>query len=112
MSDRTEPWPGQDAPEQVETFEIPAATAPVFPLEEVLHNSAHFFQRTIGGGMLLKFCPLVTTPQGSVPALPAVVVEFSPEGWDGFVRDVQAGERRPHIPTVRHFPEGLNGGPL
>lgn len=98
-------------PEQVEV-EVPAQTAPTLPVEHFLHYSATFYQRQIGGGMLVKFVPLVATPAGNVPAPEAYCVEFSPEGWDRFKREVAAdGARGPVIETARHVPGGfLNGG--
>lgn len=103
---------GDHEPEQVEEVEVPPLTAPVLPLEVVLHNSTTFYQRMIGGGMQLKFAPLVQTPAGYVPTTPGYVVEFGAEAWERFKREVAAdGERPPQIETVRHIPGGpLNGG--
>lgn len=101
-----------DELEQVE-LEIPDVTAPVMPTEHTLNNSHTFYQRTIGGGMLLKFVPLVARGDGSVvPAPEAYVVAFSPEGWERFKREVSLdGVTPPRVETVRTFPGGLlNGG--
>lgn len=96
--------------EQVE-IEVPPATAPVLPLEVVLHNSVNWFQRLVGGGMQVKFAPLVQTPAGYVPTTPGYVVEFSADAWERFKREVAAdGVKAPAIETVRHFPgDPLNG---
>lgn len=100
-----------DEPEQVEEIEVPPLTAPVFPWELLLRNSATFFQRTIGGGMQLKFCPVVIGPDGGHPLPPGVVIEFGAEGWERFKAEVAADGDKPRIATVRHFPGGpLSGG--
>ena len=98
------------AAEQVEEFEIPAQTAPVFPIETLLHNSACFFQRTMGGGMHMKVVALIATPNGHVPAPDATVVEFSAAGWDGFKEQVARDGARSTIETVRTFPGGMLNG--
>lgn len=93
-------------------FEIPAVTSPIMPVEHTLTNSHTFYQRTIDGGMLVKFLPIVMTPSGGVPAPEAYVVTFNADGWERFKREVAAdGVKPPAIETARHFPGGLlNGG--
>lgn len=113
--DEPPPAPGElgeptdiEPEEEAVEFEIPAVTAPVFPYEMVLNDSHTFYQRTIGGGMDVKLVPVVQTPNGRAPALPATVVRFSPEGWERFKREVaNDGEKAPNIETVRAFPGGL-----
>lgn len=102
----------RDDDEPVE-FEIPAATAPTFPVEHTLNNSHTFYQRTVGGGMDLKFVALVTLPDGrNIPSPEATVIRFGPEPWERFKREVEADGDKPRIETVRHFPGGLlNGDP-
>lgn len=90
--------------------EIPSVTAPTFPIEHVLNNSHTFFQRTIGGGMDLKFVALVATQHGNMPAPDATVVRFNAESWDRFKRECMADGDKPRIQTVRHFPGGLLNG--
>lgn len=97
--------------EQRELFDIPDVTAPVFPSEHTLNNSAAFFQRAVGGGMLLKFAALVQTPVGFQPAPEAVVVVFNEAGWERFKALVARDGVASPIETVRTFPGGLlNGG--
>jgi hypothetical protein len=91
--------------------EVPAITAPTFPHETTLNNSHTFFQRTVGGGMLLKFVPLVTLPNGQqLPDPHATCVMFSPEGWEQFRRQVAADGIESRIVTARSFPEGFLRG--
>lgn len=100
----------EDEPEQVE-IEIPPVTAPTLPHEIILHNSANWYQRLVGGGMALKFCPLVQTPGGWVPTTPGFVVEFGPEAWERFRAEVAADGVKSRIETHRTLPGGgLNGG--
>lgn len=92
-------------------IEVPPVTAPTFPTETTLTNSHTFFQRTVGGGMLLKFVPLVTLPNGqSLPDTHSTGVQFSPEGWEQFKRDVEVDGERSRIVTARTFPEGFLRG--
>lgn len=98
---------GEREPEEIEV-EVPAVTAPTAPWEIVLHNSTTFFQRMVGGGMLLKFLPVVATPEGYVPVPPGVGVEFSAEAWERFKREVEADGERPRVQVARSF----GGGPL
>jgi hypothetical protein len=91
--------------------EVPAITTPTFPVEQTLNNSQAFFQRTIGGGMLLKVVPLITTPRGVLPAHEATVIVFSADGWDRFKRAVAAdGDAPPQVETALHIPGGLLNG--
>lgn len=100
----------RDEAEPVE-FEIPATTAPTLPTEHTLNNSATFYQRRVDGGMIVKFVPIVMTPNGAVPAPDAYCVSFSVDGWERFKREVAAdGVKPPSIETVRHFPGGLLNG--
>jgi hypothetical protein len=99
-----------DDEERIE-LEIPAVTAPTFPWEVVLHNSATFYQRMVGGGMQLKFCPLLPTPQGHLPVPPGVTIEFNAEAWERFKREVAVDGEKPRVETFRSFGGGpLNGG--
>lgn len=93
--------------------EVPAITSPTFPAEVTLNNSHAFFQRTIDGGMIVKFVPLVPTAHGNMPAHEATCVVFSGEGWERFKRTVQAdGVAPPQVETALHIPGGLlNGEP-
>lgn len=107
MSDEQQliPVPGED--DEVE-LEIPALTAPVLPVETTFDNAAMLYQRTIGGGMLLKMLPLVATAQGTMPTPHAYVAKFSPEGWERFKREVAAdGVKAPAVETARTIPGGL-----
>jgi len=90
--------------------EVPATTAPTFPHETTLTNSHTFFQRTIGGGMMLKFVPLVVLPDGrTLPDTHAVCVLFSADGWERFKRQAAADGDAPAIVTARNI-EGFLGG--
>ena len=90
--------------------EIPPTTAPVFPIERTLNNSKIFFQKMIGGGMLLKIVPLIATPNGNIPHPEAVCVIFGEAGWEQFKREVAADGASP-IQIVSVFPkvEGFLG---
>ena len=100
-----------DPDDEVVELEIPAVTSPTFPWEMVLHNSVTFYQRMVGGGMQLKFCPLAATPQGYAPLPPGFTIEFNPDAWERFKREVEADGEKPRIETFRSFGGGpLNGG--
>lgn len=91
--------------------EIPEMTAPVFPTESTLTNSHTFFQRTVGGGMTLKFVPLIALPDGrTLPDTHATCVQFSAEGWERFKRSIAADGVESRIVTARGFPEGFIRG--
>jgi hypothetical protein len=110
MTEHADELHGEPDAEAVE-FEIPAVTAPTMPVEHTLTNSHTFYQRTVGGGMQVKFLPIVMTPSGAVPAPEAYVIVFNPDGWERFKREVAAdGVKPPTIETARHFPGGLLNG--
>jgi hypothetical protein len=91
--------------------EVPAITAPTFPHETTLNNSHTFFQRMVGGGMTLKFVPIVTLPDGrQIPDPHAISIVFSAEGWEQFKRTVEADGEQSRIVTARGFPEGFLRG--
>lgn len=93
-------------------IEVPAVTAPTFPIERVIWNSETFYQRDIAGNMIVKLVPLIATTGGNVPHAEALCFMFSPEGWERFKREVAAdGAKAPLIEAMRHFPGGFpNGG--
>lgn len=97
--------------DQVE-IEIPAVTAPTFPIERMIWNSETFYQRDIAGNMIVKLVPLINTQRGNVPHAEALCIVYSPAGWERFQREVAAdGVKAPTIETTQHFPGGfLNGG--
>jgi hypothetical protein len=102
--------PKQPDEEEVR-FELPAVTAPVFPWEITLNESAAFYQRLIGGGMAVKFVAVAMTPQGWAPLPPGVVIIFTDKAWERFQREVAAGgEKAPVVETATAIPRlHLNG---
>lgn len=102
---------GADRNGDMVEVEVPAVTAPVFPVEATLTNSHVFFQRTVGGGMLLKFVPLITLPDGrQLPDTHATCVQFNAEGWERFKRTVKVDGVESPITVVRDLPGGFLGG--
>lgn len=88
-----------------ERFELPAVTAPTFPWEIMLNESAVFYQRLIGGGMAVKFVAVAMTQGGWAPLPPGVVIVFNDKTWERFKREVAAdGEKAPMIETATHVP--------
>lgn len=114
MNDTSSDHPSEVEPDDDDdaiVLKIPAVTAPTFPVEHALNNSVTFFQRTIDGGMDVKFVALVTLPDGrNLPSPEATVIRFNPQAWERHKREVAADGEKSKIETVRHFPGGLLNG--
>lgn len=96
-------------PERVEV-EIPPVTAPEFSWEIHLNVAGYYFQRLLGGGMQLKFCPIIAAPGGgAAPSMPGIAIRFpDADAWAEFKRRVGMDGEIPIIQTVREF-GGMNG---
>lgn len=89
-------------------------TAPVFPSEQVLRNFAFFFQRTVDGGMEVKFAAVVNQGEVALMQPAAVVISFTDfSSWEAFQEAVAAdGVKEETVAPIETFgtlPADLNG---
>jgi len=82
-------------------------TAPVFVSELVMGGHVHWLQKLPGGGMQLKLCAAMPSPQGPRLQMPAYVFEFTREGWENFKRAVEADGDVSPIAIATHLPPGV-----
>lgn len=73
----------------------------------VVDNSVTSYIRTDDGGTILCFTPIVMLGDQGALQPPQIRIEFSPDGWEIFRREVEADGVKSNIQISRGLPPGL-----